>query len=83
MMGNWKKEVVEVYLETSFKECVLYCCDEGIISPEKEKQTIEAYNSNEDFEHEIIINFFDDIEISEDEFQEIVLQFEGDYKNEN
>jgi hypothetical protein len=76
-MKKHKKEIVEVYLETSFKECVLYCCDEGFISPEKEKQVIEAYNNNEEYEHEIIINFFDDLSISEEEFQEISLSCEN------
>lgn len=78
-----KKEIVEVYLETTFKECVLYCCDEGFISPEKEKQVIENYNSNEEYQHDIIVNFFDDLNISEEEFEKIALEFEGEYNYKN
>lgn len=27
-----KQDIVEVYQETSFKECVMYCTDENIIN---------------------------------------------------
>ena len=63
-----KLEIIEVYVETSFKECVMYCTDENIISKEYEKLILEQYNSNEDLENEVICNFFDFLGINEDEF---------------
>ncbi len=76
-MGNWKEDVVEVYLETSFKECVMYCTDEKIISSEKEKEVMLNYNQNEDQEHEVVNNFFDYIGIDEDTFLEISNKLES------
>ena len=68
MTVEQKQTVVEVYQETSFKECVMYCTDEGIISKEYEKSILEQYNSNEDLENEVICSFFDYLGINEDEF---------------
>ena len=65
-----KQSIVEVYQETSFKECVMYCTDENIISKDYEKSILEQYNSNDDLEHEIVCNFFDYLGINEDEFLE-------------
>lgn len=61
-------DIVEVYINTSFKECVMYCTDENIISKEYEKEVMLQYNSNEDLENEVIIDFFDKIGITEDLF---------------
>lgn len=66
-----KIEIVEVYLETSFKECVMYCTEKKVISEMQEKETFLQYNSNEDLEDEVVSNFFDSIGINEDEFLEI------------
>ncbi|MFT6125830.1 MAG: hypothetical protein ACJAVA_000272 [Flavobacteriaceae bacterium] len=63
-----KTEIVEVYIETSFKECVMHCTDKGIISKVQEKRVFEQYNSNKDLESEVICNFFDEIGIDEEEF---------------
>lgn len=63
-----KTDIVEVYISTSFKECVMYCTDKGIISKEREKKVMWEYNLNEDLEHEVVCNFFDFIGINEDEF---------------
>lgn len=71
MTQETKKAIIEVYVETSFKECVLYCTDENIISAEYEKNIILQYNSNEELEHEVVSNFFDYLGINEDEFLEI------------
>ena len=63
-----KEYIVDVYQETSFKECVMYCTDEGIITKEYEKSILEQYNSNEDLKSEVVCNFFDYLGINEDEF---------------
>lgn len=63
-----KQDIVGVYQETSFKECVMYCTDENIISKEYEKSVLEQYNSNEDLGHEVVCNFFDYLGINEDDF---------------
>lgn len=65
---NQKQDIIEVYQETSFKECVTYCTDEDIISKEYEKSILEHYNLNEDLENEVVCNFFDYLGINEDEF---------------
>ena len=65
-----KLEIIEVYVETSFKECVMYCTDENFISKKYEKSILEQYNFNEDLENEVVCNFFDYIGINEDEFLE-------------
>jgi hypothetical protein len=70
-MEQWKIDVIEVYNETSFKECVMYCTDENIITPLQEEKVLEVYDLSEDTEHEVVTNFFDFIGISEDEFLEI------------
>lgn len=80
-MKNINKEIVEVFLETSFKECVLFCTDEKIINPEREKQIMLQYNFNEDLHHEIVSNFFDEIGINDEEFEKYSLEFEGDYNS--
>ncbi len=66
-----KEYIVDVYQETSFKECVMYCTDEGIITKEYEKSILEQYNYNEDLESEVVCNFFDYLGINEDEFLEL------------
>jgi hypothetical protein len=79
-----KKNVVQVFLETTFKECVMYCCDEGIISKENEKEIMLNYYKNEDEHgHNIIVNFFDDIGISDEEFYKFSMEFEGNYNYKN
>lgn len=70
-MEQWKIDVIEVYNETSFKECVMYCTEQNIISSEYETKILDRYDYNEDTESEVICDFFDDIEINEDEFLEI------------
>ena len=70
-MEQWKIDVIEVYNETSFKECVMYCTEQNIISSEYETKILSRYDYNEDAESEVICDFFDDIEINEDEFLEI------------
>ena len=80
-MKNINKEIVEVFLETSFKECVLYCTEEKIINPEREKQIMLQYNSNEDLQHEVVINFFDEIGIYDEEFEKYSLELEGEYNS--
>ena len=68
MTTEQKQDIVEVYQETSFKECVMYCTDKGIISEEYEKSILGQYNLNEDLESEVVCNFFDYLGINEDEF---------------
>lgn len=80
-MENWKKEVVEVFLNTSFKECVMYCTDEKIITSEQEKRIFMYYNSTDEGQHEVVINFFDDLGINDNEFEEISNNFQGDYNS--
>ena len=70
MTAEQKPDIVEVYQETSFKECVMYCTDENIISKGYEKLILEQYNSNEDLEQDVVCSFFDYIGINEDEFLE-------------
>jgi hypothetical protein len=69
-----KEYIVDVYQETSFKECVMYCTDEGIITKEYEKSILEQYNYNEDLESEVVCNFFDSLGINEDEFLELTIK---------
>lgn len=68
LTAEQKREIVEVYIETSFKECVMYCTDENISSKEFEQSILEQYNSNEDLEQDVVCNFFDYLGINEDEF---------------
>lgn len=70
-MKTQNKGIVEVYIGASFKECVMYCTDKGIISKEREEKIIQEYSLNEDLQHEIVNNFFDFIGINEDEFLKI------------
>jgi hypothetical protein len=71
MNKQLKLEIVEVYISTSFKECVMYCADENIISKNYEKSIMLQYNSTQNDESEIVCNFFDYIGINEDEFLEL------------
>lgn len=66
-----KTDIVEVYQETSFKECVMYCTDENIISKDYETFILNQYNFNDELENEVICNFFDYLGINEDEFSEL------------
>ena len=68
MTTEQKLDIIEVYQETSFKECVMYCKDENIISKEYEQSILEQYNSNEDLESDVICNFFDYLDITEEDF---------------
>lgn len=70
-MKQWKTDVIEVYNETSFKECVMYCTEQKVISRDYEKDILLQYNSSEDLESDVVCNFFDYIGISEDDFLEI------------
>lgn len=70
-MEQWKIDVIEVYNETSFKECVMYCTEQGIIDSDDEKSVMLHYNYDEDLESDVVCNFFDYIGISEEDFLEI------------
>ena len=62
----------------------MYCCDEGIISKENEKEIMLNYYKNEDEHgHDIIVNFFDDIGISDEEFYKFSMEFEGNSNSKN
>lgn len=76
------KEIVEVFLETSFNECVLFCTDNGIISRGREQEIFKQYHNNEDLQHEVVVNFFDEIGINDDEFEKYSLEFEGEYNSQ-
>lgn len=65
-METWKKDVIEVYLETSFKEYIL---------PATEKSIMDMYNKDEETEHEVVLYFFDLLDITEEEFLEISENF--------
>lgn len=80
-IAQWKIDVVEVYQETSFKECVMYCTDEGIISADKEKEAIQEYNEDEDREHEVVSDFFDYLGINEETFEDITDYLLTQHKN--
>lgn len=71
LSNNIKTEIVEVYINTSFKECVMFCTDFNIISKEYEKEVMLQYNINEDLQHEVVCNFFDYLGINEEEFLDI------------
>jgi hypothetical protein len=70
-----KLEVVGLYLCNSFRECVMFCTDENVISQKYEESTMLQYDLDEDSEHEVVCNFFDAIGINEDEFLELSEEF--------
>lgn len=69
----WKKKLIRKYYKTDFETMVKYCLELGVLTQHRIDQCLVAYVEAEDRD-EVIFNFFDFIEISDNEFQEITVE---------